>query len=198
MEEGAGFLELEQTVSGTDTDLRQKTPSLAGSFPKLFMISDCGREVSRFYRDNSWDLQFSDKLDGTCRQDRNDPPRFRVEATDASASETGPDTGTFTIYSNIVINTAVTLLLNLTGTARNGVDYITVSTTITFQVGESSKTITITPILDALTEGVETVTVNIVPTTGSDYYIDFTKTPVPNSDAFTVVSLGSATINISD
>ena len=88
-----------------------------------------------------------------------------VQATDDAASEVGPDPGTFTVYRPVTATQdLLTINYVITGTASNGVDYTPLlSGTLTIPAGESSKTITITPLVDAnTTEGTETVHLTLV------------------------------------
>jgi hypothetical protein len=53
----------------------------------------------------------------------NIPPIVTIYATDPLASESGPDTGTFTVVRNGPTNTVLAVFYTLGGTASNGVDY---------------------------------------------------------------------------
>jgi len=82
-----------------------------------------------------------------------------VTATDPTASETGSNTGTFQLTRS---GTATQLALPLTvsytlnGTAVNGTDY-TAPLSATFPASEPTVNVVITPTVDALTEGAESV-----------------------------------------
>jgi Calx-beta domain len=86
-----------------------------------------------------------------------------IDATDDTASETGPDTGTFTFTRSAGGNqaTALTVFYTISGTATNGADYQVIGGSISIPANQSSVTLTITPIVDAVTEGAETVTLTI-------------------------------------
>jgi len=136
------------------------------------MVQQCGRLVSRYYDDKSFDRYDNETEKFVCAIGRNEPPTITVEVTDSSASEVGPDPGTF-VVKRIGDTSGTTIVdINFLGTAENGVDYQKVSRVLTFLLGEDSKTITITPIPDAIIEGSETVEIVIVPTTSSDYKVD--------------------------
>ncbi len=70
-------------------------------------------------------------------------------------------TGLFKLTRVNNVSEQVTVLFTLSGTADNGADYLQVTETISFAVGESEKTISITPIDDSEIEGVETVTITL-------------------------------------
>ena len=96
-----------------------------------------------------------------------DPPVVSVVATDPDASESGPDTGTFT-FSRSGGNLAASLLVFFTrgGTATSGADYVSIgggTATTTIPASQSSGVVTITPIADAVAEPAETVDVALVP-----------------------------------
>ena len=88
-----------------------------------------------------------------------------IEATDADASEAGPDTGTFTVSRPAsATNGPLTVYYTVSGTASNGVDYAWLSGSVTIPEGSPSATITVTPIPDRLRdEPDETVTLTLVP-----------------------------------
>lgn len=89
------------------------------------------------------------------------PPLVTVAASDSSANETGPDTGTFTFVRDGDLSAPLTVTFTLTGLATNGIDYASIPTSVTFAAGEASTNVTITPIDDALSEANETVTVTL-------------------------------------
>ena len=96
-------------------------------------------------------------------------PAVTIVATDASASEAGPATGTFTITRTG--STASPLLVNLSvgGTATAGADYATITSPVTIAAGSATKTVTVTPVVDAAVEPTETVILTIA--TGSGYNV---------------------------
>src|SRR5206468_2676992 len=80
-------------------------------------------------------------------------PTVTVTATDANASETGPDSGTFTITRTGDTTAPLTVNYSLSGTASNGTDYQQLGTSVTIAAGVSSATVTVTPIDDTEVEG---------------------------------------------
>jgi len=93
----------------------------------------------------------------------NNAPVVTVTASDPSASEIGPDTGTFTVFRTGATSNSLTVFVRLGGTASNGVDYETISNTVTIPAGEPGARVTVTPIPDGLVEGNESVILSIVP-----------------------------------
>src|SRR5205814_621961 len=73
------------------------------------------------------------------------PPTVTVVATDASASESG-DTGTFTISRTGSTAAALTVNYSIGGSADNGVDYQSLSGSVTISAGSSSAAVIVTPI----------------------------------------------------
>lgn len=72
----------------------------------------------------------------------------------------GTATLTFTRTGNT--SSAQTLNFTLGGTATNGLDYATLPTSVTFAPGQTQTTLTVTPLVDAITEGDETLIVTLV------------------------------------
>ena len=96
-------------------------------------------------------------------------PTISIAATDPTAAEPGTDTGTFTVTRSSGATWATTVNLALTGTATQGTDYTPLATTLTFTAGETSKTLTVTPLDDALAESAETVIATLA--AGSEYTV---------------------------
>jgi len=99
-------------------------------------------------------------------------PLISIAATDALATEGTPatDTSTFTVTRSGVTTGVTTVGLTYTGTATSGTDFITLPTSVTFAAGETTQTITVTPISDSLVEGSESVIASL--TAGNGYMID--------------------------
>ena len=92
------------------------------------------------------------------------PPQMAsvsVVATDADASEQGPDPGEFTFTRTGDTSFALTVNYTLGGTAQNGTDYQQPGTSVTIPAGAASATVTVTPIDDAEAEGDETVVLTL-------------------------------------
>ncbi|MFL5330838.1 MAG: metallophosphoesterase [Gemmataceae bacterium] len=105
-------------------------------------------------------------IDTYTMQATNALPTVSISATDLTASESGTDTGQFTITRTGSTTSALTVNLTNTGTATNGIDYNSIPNTITIPVGSSSTTITITPIDDSLVESSESVILTVTAGTG--------------------------------
>jgi hypothetical protein len=108
-------------------------------------------------------------------------PTVTVAATDANASETGADPGVFTITRTGSNTASLTVNFALSGSAANGTDYISPGSSVTIPAGNSSATVTVTPIDDSLVEGSETVVLTI-----------------SANAAYTVGSPNNATVTIAD
>ena len=79
-------------------------------------------------------------------------PRVTVLASQPNASENGPVSGEFTLTRSGSLDAALSVNLQLTGTAVNGSDYAFVSPQATFLPGNRSLTIQINPYVDTETE----------------------------------------------
>lgn len=84
-----------------------------------------------------------------------------VAATDATASETGPETATFTFTRGGSLVGDLTVDFILTGLAENGTDYTALPLSILIPGGETTATLTLTPSADLLVEGPETATLTL-------------------------------------
>ena len=87
----------------------------------------------------------------------NDVPTVTIAATDAAASETGPDAGTFTVTRTGATTASLNVQYSVGGTATSGADYAALTGTVTIAAGQASATVTVTPVNDAEFEGDETV-----------------------------------------
>lgn len=109
------------------------------------------------------------------------PLTATLQATDASASEVGPDPGTFTVSLDVPAPQDLAIGYAVAGTAAPGVDYQALSGSVTIPAGQTSAPITVTPVTDTRFEGPETVALSLEP--GTDYQIG---------------AAGSAVIDIAD
>jgi hypothetical protein len=113
-------------------------------------------------------------------------PVVTVAAPDSEASEPGLNTGTFRIYRTGSTNNALTVFYRMSGTASNGVDYVTLPGTVTIPAGTNVAEIILQPIDDNLVEGTETAILTAIPS------------PFGAPTTYIVDSPASATISILD
>ncbi|MCC6195907.1 MAG: hypothetical protein IT518_15715 [Burkholderiales bacterium] len=144
-------------------------------------------------------------------------PTVTITATDANASEIGPDPGVFTFTRTGPTTFDLTVGYSIGGTAGSGVDYAGLTGSVIILAGQATATVAITPITDSLGEGDETVTltINASPATyvvgapasatvtitpGADGASDPGETVIltiaPNPTAYLVGSPSSATVII--
>lgn len=96
-----------------------------------------------------------------------DLPLVSIVATDDTAREVPPadpqDPGIFTV-SRTGITSLGSLVVQYTvsGTANNGVDYVTLNGSVTIPQGASAATITVSPLIDQVYETLESVVVTLV------------------------------------
>lgn len=149
----------------------QEEDAISGwRFPKRFMVKQCGRLVSRFLRDGSYDLRES-SFDAACPVGRPAPPRLSIVAVLPTADESGPVNGKFVIFRDGDKSQDLFVDLIILGTAKNGVDYQHIASQVLIGAGVSQVEIPVVPIPDAITEGPETVTIRIAPVVHSNYYV---------------------------
>lgn len=96
-------------------------------------------------------------------------PLVSVRATDPSASESG-DTARFVVMRDGDLTQPLIVTVTFTGSAVNGTDYETLSTTITFAANVSFVEVYVNPLADAVTDPSETVIVTVVD--GAAYDLD--------------------------
>ncbi len=121
----------------------------------------------------------------------NDRSTVTITATDPVASETPGNTGTFTLTRTAPTTGSLTVTLGRSGTATNVTDYASISTSIIFSAGQSERTITVTPVDDLITEGDETVLLQV---TGTAYDIGgtgFAEVTIQDNDFAPVVTIAS-------
>ena len=115
-------------------------------------------------------------------------PVVTITAPDASAFETGPDSGTFRISRTGSTDNALDVIYTVGGTAGSG-DYTpALSGTATISAGQPSVDVTITPVDDGVVEDSETVVLTLVDTVDYDLGASTTATVKIGDDAPTVVS----------
>lgn len=109
-------------------------------------------------------------------------PEVTIAATDGTAAEQGTTTGMFTVSRTGSMAADLTVFYSVGGTATAGSDYTTLSGSVLILSGQSSATITVTPIDDSVIgEGDETVVATLTA-----------------NAAYTVGSPSSATVTITD
>ena len=100
--------------------------------------------------------------------DEDDQITFQVNATDASASELGFNTGTFqlSIAEDVELSQNITVEYTLSGSAINSLDYEQLPSFAIFEAPSTLVNITITPLDDAIAEGDESVQIDLITITG--------------------------------
>lgn len=89
-------------------------------------------------------------------------PTVTVVATDPTATEAGPTTGTFTVTrTGSTANELTVYYSTASGTAIPGTDYVALPGSVTIPAGAASAPITVTPIDDTLVDGDKTVIVTL-------------------------------------
>ncbi len=110
------------------------------------------------------------------------PPSVSIVASDAYAAESPLDTGSFNIVLNEVnTGAAITVNFSIGGTASPGIDYTSFSGSVTFNTGQQSQTIIITPINDTEVENSETVVLTL--TSGTGYTVGTPSSAIVNIES---------------
>ena len=84
-------------------------------------------------------------------------PVVSIVASDAAASEAGNDPGIFVITRTGSTAQSLVVQLGLTGSALQGVDYVTIPAQVTIAAGSDVATVVVTPIDDGIGEPAQTV-----------------------------------------
>ena len=92
-----------------------------------------------------------------------------VSATDATATEAGLTTGTYTFSRTGDTSAALTVTYGIGGSATAGSDYTALGTSVTFAAGKNKVTKPVKPLQDTLFEGNETVILTLK--TGAGYAV---------------------------
>ena len=119
-----------------------------------------------------------------------DLPTITVSATTPNASETGPTNGVYTFTrGGTYRNGSGDLTVNyaMTGTATNGIDYNTLYGWMVIPAGQTTATVTLTPIDDTIMEGSETAILTLA--SESTYTVG-----TPSSGTVTIADNDSVTI----
>ncbi len=129
----------------------------------------------------------------------NDFPVITVAATDADAAETAtgvtPNPGAFTLTRTGPTTSALTVNIQMSGTATNGTDYSTIATTVTFAAGSATAVVNLNVIDDTLIEGTETATLTVI--AGNGYTLNSLVTSNSAASQTNVIT-SSATVSITD
>jgi len=88
-------------------------------------------------------------------------PTVTITATDPTATESGPTTGTLAVFRTDVTTSPLTVFYSVSGSATSSNDYAPLPGAIVIPAGTSSAVVTISPIDDVDVEVDETVTVSL-------------------------------------
>ncbi|MBO0932999.1 cellulose binding domain-containing protein [Fibrella aquatilis] len=144
-------------ASTADNTLRRKASSCTGDVN----ASDA------FVPSVEWDGFAIDTFDGLGTHSTNcggtpTLPSVSIVATDANGAETGSDPIVFTVSRSGGTTAALTVNYTVGGTATNGTDYTpALSGVATIPVGQSSVTLTLAPVDDAVVDANETIILTI-------------------------------------
>jgi hypothetical protein len=126
------------------------------SLTNTFVFSDPGDYVFRL---TAFDGELTSFADVTVTVIP--PTEVDIYADAPDAYELGPLAGNFTLIRNGDTN-ELTVYLAISGTASNGVDYVTLTNSVTFPEGSNYIGLPVTPFLDFAIEGDESVIVTIL------------------------------------
>ncbi|WP_316736794.1 Calx-beta domain-containing protein [Pedobacter aquatilis] len=114
-------------------------------------------------------------------------------------NENGPINGSFTVNLSNPSATDTQLTFTLGGTATEGSDYTTIAKTITIPAGQTSATITIPTLSDAVVEGTETVVATLVSSNNPAISVSNTPASINIIDDNTVsVTISVTTVSVDE
>ena len=125
------------------------------------------------------------------------PTPGTVVASSSAIAETGIGTAQFIFRLGEAVGNPTHLTLQISGTAVNGVDFQTLPTQVTIPSGQTTVTLTVTPIADTVTEGTETLTVGITASDNGCVYIgspDTATISIVEADASLATALDDANL----
>jgi len=129
----------------------------ANSLTNIIQFSQAGEYVFRLIGDDGQVKVFDDIMVTVIV-----PTTVDVSASDAEAAELGPDPGQFTFTRTGDIDFDLTVMLEMSGIASNGVDFIALTNAVTFVAGTNTVVFEVIPFLDRPIEGDEPFTLTIV------------------------------------
>ncbi|MES2598343.1 MAG: Calx-beta domain-containing protein [Verrucomicrobiota bacterium] len=118
-----------------------------------------------------------------------------ITATDGTASETPGNTGTFTVTRTVPTTALLAVSIAVSGTATNGTDYSTITTTVNIPANQASATITVTPVNDLVSEGDETVLVTLASGSYTIGSANFDEVVIQDNDYAPVITIESPDAN---
>ena len=120
-----------------------------------------------------------------------------IAATQPAASEVGLVSGTFTVTRPAAAtNEALVVYYTVAGSASNGLDYTTLTGSVTIPSASNSALITVAPIVDTLVEGTENV---IITLTGGAYHVgspDHDTVTIADAPMISILAEGGIITNI--
>ncbi|GEM_PF-1017535 len=127
------------------------------SATNTFIFGATGDYVLRLISDDGQVAVFGD-VDVTVTE----PTDLSLSASIPDAAELGPVVGQFTLQRVGDLSVPMTVYLDISGIASNGVDYVTMSNAVVIPAGQDTLQLPVTPFLDLKTEGDESVIFTLV------------------------------------
>jgi hypothetical protein len=188
-------LQVEYVVAGTalaSDDYKPLTGSVsipAGATSAIFLLTPKddkdveGAEtvIVSLSANDSYQVVAPSSAMATIADDNVDTQIVRFYIDDPSAAEAGPDAGRFTIARDGSTATPLTVYYTTGGTATPGVDYPSLTGSVTIPAGQASAIINLAPIDDRIVEQIEIIVLALSP-----------------HPSYSIVAPTSATVTITD
>jgi hypothetical protein len=162
---GTATLNTDYTVTGSTITIPAGSISgfvtMNNLTDNLYEISGGSSEYITVTMSSATNATIGNPSNATMTQNDDDPaPTVTLSSAGASISENG-GTVTITVTQSAISGVATTITIARSGTATSDTDYTLSGTSITIPAGSTTATATITAINDAVTEGDETVILDI-------------------------------------
>nr|NCR65247.1 hypothetical protein [Microcystis aeruginosa LL11-07] len=124
----------------------------------------------------------------------NDDTSVTLAVSPSSVTEDGTANLVYTFTRSGVTTNALTVNYTIGGTATNGTDYTSISTSVTFAANSSTATLIVDPTADTTVEPDETVILTLATGTGYTVGTPNTATGTINNDDFSQLSINDITV----
>jgi cytochrome c oxidase assembly protein Cox11 len=127
-----------------------------------------------------------------------DSATISITKTADGAEGTVPTNGQFTVTQSAVSDTDTVITYQISGTATPGVDYATLTGTVTIPAGQTSATINIAVLNDNIVEGTETVIATLTGVVGGNPSITLDSTPANTTATVDITDNDTVTFTINN
>ena len=110
----------------------------------------------------------------------NEPPEVTINTFTPNITEEGEQPGQFLFSINSPQNNNTIINYSIDGTATNGLDYVTIGSSVTIPAGITGAVVNINAIADGIPEPLETVNLSLQPSQNNSYTVGGVNTAIVN------------------